>query len=246
MSREYRRIMPGPKGKYASICREQGFIGGHWDFSEDISDKLVDDWRDFNEMMRPVYLASHPDKSKISAGLACGMLHTICKGMPVGTIVLSPDGTGIYMVGEVTEEYFFQPGEVLPHRRPVRWYDETIPRENMSPALQNSAGSIATVSNITKYHEELEQLIKGNRPPQILVNEEAVEDPAVFALEKHLEDFLVKNWANTELGKDYHIFEEDGEVVGQQFPSDTGPIDILAVKNRLLFDEEIVGQEERT
>jgi hypothetical protein len=67
----------------------------------------------------------------------------------------------------------------------------------------------------------------------------------VFALEKHLEDFLVKNWANTELGKDYHIFEEDGEVVGQQFPSDTGPIDILATKNRHLFDEGVVGCERR-
>ena len=52
----------------------------------------------------------------------------------------------------------------------------------------------------------------------------------MFALEKHLEDFLVKNWAQMELAKEYDIFEEDGEKVGQQYPTDTGAIDILAVK----------------
>jgi restriction system protein len=39
----------------------------------------------------------------------------------------------------------------------------------------------------------------------------------------------VSNWAQTELGKNYDIVEEEGETVGQQYPSDTGPIDILAL-----------------
>ena len=56
-----------------------------------------------------------------------------------------------------------------------------------------------------------------------------IEESSIFALEKHLEDFLVKNWHHTELGKLYDIYEEDGEIVGQQYPSDTGPIDILAI-----------------
>jgi restriction system protein len=48
-------------------------------------------------------------------------------------------------------------------------------------------------------------------------------------MERHLEDFLVENWANTELGRQYDIYEEDGELVGQQYPSDTGPMDVLAI-----------------
>lgn len=40
----------------------------------------------------------------------------------------------------------------------------------------------------------------------------------------------MKNWAQTELGKEYDIFEQDGEKVGQQFLTDTGPLDILAIK----------------
>ena len=78
----------------------------------------------------------------------------------------------------------------------------------------------------------------------------------MFALEKHLEDFLVKNWAKTELGKTYDIYEEEGELVGQQFPSDTGPLDILAIskdKKELLVVElkkgrvsdNVVGQIQR-
>ena len=55
-----------------------------------------------------------------------------------------------------------------------------------------------------------------------------------------MEDFLVKNWAQTELAKDYEIFSEDGEKVGQQYQTDTGPLDILAIsrdKKRLLVVE---------
>ena len=57
-------------------------------------------------------------------------------------------------------------------------------------------------------------------------------------------------------GKKYKIFEVDGELVGQQFPSDTGPIDILAIskdKQELLVVElkkgrvsdNVVGQIQR-
>ena len=71
-----------------------------------------------------------------------------------------------------------------------------------------------------------------------------------------MEDFLVQNWKQTELGKHYEIFEEDGEIVGQQYPSDTGPIDILALskdKKTILVVElkkgrvsdNVVGQIQR-
>lgn len=59
-------------------------------------------------------------------------------------------------------------------------------------------------------------------------------------MEKHLEDFLVQNWSQTELGRDYDICEEDGERVGQQYQTDTGPLDVLAIskdKTRLLVVE---------
>ena len=99
----------------------------------------------------------------------------------------------------------------------------------MSESLRNSTGSIGTVCQISKYKDELEKLIKGEvLHPVITTTDETIEDPTVFALEKHLEDFLVANWEQTPLGKKYDIYQDE-ENFGQQFPTDTGPIDILAI-----------------
>ena len=87
-------------------------------------------------------------------------------------------------------------------------------------------------------------------------NDNTIESASEFALERHLEDFLVKNWKKTTLGKKYNIYEIDGEIVGQQFPSDTGPIDILALsKDKKTFlvvelkkgrvSDNVVGQIQR-
>lgn len=50
-----------------------------------------------------------------------------------------------------------------------------------------------------------------------------------FAFERHLEDFLITNWLKTPLGEKYDIYEVEGELVGKQFKTDTGPMDILAI-----------------
>lgn len=221
--------MLGKKSIYTEEAYKNNFIGAGWLSDIDLKNKLPENWRDFNKEMIPICLEKDSAKSKISAGLACGMLWTISKGIQIGDIVLCPDGQGNYYVGEVTDDYKYYSGENLPHRRPVRWLSRNITREELSESLRNSIGSIGTVSNISKYAEEIEGLISGCRPDSIVSTDETVEDPSIFALEKHLEDFLVQNWHYTELGKKYDIYEEGGELVGQQYPSDTGPIDILAI-----------------
>jgi len=227
--KNYFRIMLGRKSIHAKECHEGGFIGADFGMDIDFKNKLPENWRDFNKEFIPTYMEKNPDKSKIAAGLACGALHTICKHLQKEDIVLCPDGSGSYYIGEIIEDYSYHAGEILPHRRGVRWYPKILPRSLMTQELQYSTGSIGTVSNVSKYAEEIEGLIKDNRPPKLFSTDETIEDPKVFALEKHLEDFLVENWNQTRLGKKYDIFEEDGELVGQQYPSDTGPIDILAI-----------------
>ena len=247
--------MPGAKSKHIKECIEQEFIGGDWDFPGDLTGHLPDNWREFNKAYIPVFLEKHPDKTKVAAGLACGMLHTICKGMPVGSRVLCPDGTGVYRVGEVISDYCYDPSKVLPHHRKVKWFS-SINRSDMKQALKNSSGSIGTVSELSKYADEISALISGRTPELLTHTDMSIEDPSVFALEKHLEDFLVANWSQTELAAEYDIFEEEGELVGQQYPTDTGPLDILAVskdKKSLLVIElkkgrasdAVVGQIQR-
>ena len=217
------------------------FIGTDFGIIEDLSRKLPEQWREFNKQFIPVYMQGHPDKSKVSAGLACGALWTVSKGIKKNDVVLCPDGAGSYKFGEVIGDYYYVPGEILPHRRKVRWFDLAIPRSSLSEALQNSTGSIGTVSNVTDHHIEIEKLLSAsiNSSPLVMGNPE-IEDPVAFAMEKHLEAFLVANWSQTLLAKDYDIYEEDGEPVGQQYETDAGPIDILAIskdKKKLLVLE---------
>ena len=71
-----------------------------------------------------------------------------------------------------------------------------------------------------KNHEEIYETTKG-----------------MFALEKHLEDFLVENWDNTTLAKDLNLEilkdEENGQSIGQQYKLSNGKrIDLLCKNNK--------------
>ena len=232
--KNYYRVMLGRKSAHAPVCFAGNFIGVDFGFDQDLTGQLPDEWREFNQKFIPVFLAKRPEKTKIAAGLACGAVWTVSKGILKGDVMLCPDGTGRYRVGEVIGDYSYQSASVLPSQRTVRWLDQIIDRSDMSVSLRNSTGSLGTVSNITKYRDEIENLL-GNvsNPspvlPDAVLAVAAFEDAAAFAMEKHLEDFLVKNWAQTDLGREYDIYEEEGERVGQQYPTDTGPLDILAI-----------------
>lgn len=237
--KSYYRVMLGQKSVHAEECFTGNFIGTDFGINQDLTKKLPDEWRVFNKEFIPVFLAAHPDKTKIGAGLACGALWTVSKGIQKGDIVLCPDGMGKYRVCEVSGDYYYAPGKILFHRRPVTWLNVTIERAVMSEALQNSTGAIGTVSNVTQHRDEIEKMIGGVSAPKLISTDATVEDPSAFALEEHLEDFLVKNWPHTELGKDYDIYEEDGEKA-RQYQTDTGRLDILAIskdKKRLLVVE---------
>jgi restriction system protein len=252
----YYRLMLGAKSVHAEECYKGNFIGVDFGIHEDLTGRFHDTWRDFNKEFIPIYLSNHPDKKKVAAGLACATIWVVSNYLKIGDIVLCPNGSGSYMVGEISGNYTYNNGQILPHRRAVKWYPNLIERASMSDALRNSTGAIATYCDITKHAEEIEILIGSNRPPTLVSTDSTVEDPSEFALEKHLEEFLVQNWNKSELGKHYDIYEEDGELVGQQYPSDTGPIDILAIskdKKTLLVVElkkgrvsdNVVGQIQR-
>ena len=57
-----------------------------------------------------------------------------------------------------------------------------------------------------------------------------VETSFEFALEAHLEEFLIRNWSKTSFGREFDILKsESGELIGRQYQTDVGPIDILAI-----------------
>lgn len=228
--RNYFRVRLGEGNKFVQQCVDEGFIGVNWGFKESFEGQFTDNWHEFNAKFIQVYLNNHPDKTKRSAGLACGMLQTICYYAQEGDIVISPDGQGSFFVGEIAGDYLFAAGQELAHRRPVQWFDKKIHQNEMSEDLWKSARVGLTAVYLNHHEDELEHLIGSHAATTpIQTTDATIEDPSHFAMEKHLEDFLVENWDTTELAKDYNIFEDD-EGNGQQFPTDTGPIDILAEK----------------
>ena len=248
--------MLGKQHKYFNECYDNKYVGVGFDIEIDLKNDLPDNWREFNKKYIPFYLNKNPDKSKVTAGLACGAVWTVSKGMNIGDILLCPDGQRNYKIGKISGNYFYDATiPSLLHRRSVEWLPVSVSRDEMSQELKNSTGSIGTVSDISKYSIEIDKFIDGDSPIKISSTDSEIENPSMFALESHLEHFIIENWEQTILAKDYDIFQ-DGELTGKQFPTDTGPIDILAIskdKKELLVIElkkgrasdSVVGQIQR-
>ena len=182
--KKYNRVMLGRAGKYAKMCREHGYIGANFDINEDLSGFLYENWREFNKKFIPVWMSNVPGKSTTSAGLACGFLWTIVKGLKIGDVVLCPSGEGYYYVGVITGDYYYAPSTELPHRRPVEWLEKTIDRKSMSDKLKNSSGSIGTCCDITKYATEIETLLGGT----VDMSSKASETKVSPAAPKHFDE----------------------------------------------------------
>ena len=143
--------MLGRGGMYVEECVRDGYIGVDFNIYEDLSAALPENWREFNKRYIPVFMEANPDKSKVAAGLSCSMLWTICKGLQIDDVVISPDGNGQYYVGQITGGYYYVPNSTLPHRRRIKWQSQKISRSDMSVELRNSSGSVGTCCNITTF-----------------------------------------------------------------------------------------------
>lgn len=119
------------------------------------------------------------------------------------------------------------------------------------------------IGSIVEYDDEAETK-SGIKAIKLLLSVEDAEhilptskdkpDPSSsFMFERHLEDFLVTNWQHTDLGQTHSIYEENGEQVGRQYRTETGPLDILALRKdgkeflvvelkRDRASDEVVGQ----
>ena len=221
--------MLGSGSKYAQECLEHNFVGIDFGFNESLKPYIVGTWSEHKDSLKEAFSKYNPNKTPVGLGLSTGALSSFGSWLEVGDIVLSPLSTKELKAGIVVGDYEYVPGGILPHRRKVEWFPTVIPRTDLSESMQNSIKSTNTLIDISKFASEVESIID-SRPADVLFTKDVnVEDPSAFAIEKHLEDFLIYNWANTDLAKDYDLLTDEGEVVAQQYQSDTGPIDILVI-----------------
>lgn len=99
--------------------------------------------------------------------------------------------------------------------------DKKVSYTNLDSNLNISEDDIESdLKNIIEYYK---------KAVQIPLNPATLETTqGLFYMEKQLEDFIIHNWENTDLGKKYNLIIEEGELLSQQYRTEIGPIDILA------------------
>jgi hypothetical protein len=76
----------------------------------------------------------------------------------------------------------------------------------------------------------LEPQPEKSSPPVLETSSPITQSGGCFALERQLEEFLLENWERTPLAKEWVVFSTpDDPEAGNQYPTDVGRIDILAV-----------------
>lgn len=224
------KVMLGQGSKFAPQALQGGFIGVDDGVGLDMTPLMEAAEPEFRAAVRDSLQMANPGASKGTISQYATTLWRIAQDIQVDDLILSPSGDpGQLRLGRVLGGYHYASGELLPHRRPVEWGPAVIWRKDMSVPLRNSSGGITTIIDLTGYGPEILGLAGGEVPGGVMAAAPAVD--VSFQMEKELENFLVTNWASTELGGQYDLYrDQNGDVIGQQYQTATGPIDILAVK----------------
>ncbi len=95
---------------------------------------------------------------------------------------------------------------------------KAVPYSNGKPVSQNELESDLKAI-LKKFNSNLDDSLQQKDSPL---------SAGLFFMEKQLEDFIIDNWATSELGQKYDLIYEEGVLVSQQYRTSIGPIDILA------------------
>jgi restriction system protein len=188
--------------------------------------KLGDVSKMSREDLSEAVATTWPDKPQQTKGLYTNMIWAFYQEIGPGDIVIARRGRKILAaVGRVTESAIYAPGKNPAHGHAsflkVSWQDQ--PRDKVFPGVVFPMHTLAEFSE-----EQYRNLLAGAPliPPKPL---DTVEDPNEFVLEKYLEDFIVSNFDSIFKGQ-LKIYEDAEGNDGQQYATDIGPIDILAVE----------------
>ena len=154
-----------------------------------------------------------------------------------GKLILS------YGISETKEFKISWPEDIISNKQKIKDYIEDPFRygdswvyKSFIPSTSSSGDEIKwfTGDNRPLNPNELEANLKeiiDQYKKAASIQIEDVSSPlnqGMFYLESQLEEFIIENWEQTELGQKYDLIKEDGELVSQQYHTDVGIIDILA------------------
>jgi restriction system protein len=205
-----------------------------WQF--DLANSVISiGWQSLGDVSRmsrdeltQVVASNYPDKPQQTKSLVANMLWSFYHEIRPGDLVIARRGRKtLAAVGEVTEAAVHTPGRNPAHGHKgflkVLWREQ--PRAKAFPTVVFPMHTLAELSR-----EQFDSFIEGSGPQAVTsAAAEAIEDPNSFVLEKYLEDFVVSNFETIFKGQ-LKLFEDADGNEGQQYATDIGPIDILAVE----------------
>jgi restriction system protein len=178
-----------------------------------------------------VVAKAFPDAPPATRSLYTNMVWTFTHDIKPGDVILARRGRKVLAaVGDVTRAAYYSPGlnpvlasvpRLHPNFLDVSW--RPTPRNLMYDDILFPMHTLMEVGE-----EQVRELIGGDTTP---IDASSLPEPSVsstqFVLEKYLEEFIVTNFDSIFGGKLKPVADEDG-IVGQQYPTDIGVIDILA------------------
>ena len=219
--------------------KDIGFFDKVWQFDQTNNtisigwSQLGDVSKMDRETLTNAVAQAYPGSSMATKSLFANMIWAFYHEIALGDIVLARRGRKtLAAVGIVTKMAYYAPGKNSQLSTPgnshpnfidVAWQDQ--PRDKVFNSIVFPMHTLSELSD-TQYHN----LLDGPETPQLLVEPgEPIEDPSAFVLEKYLEDFIVGNFETIFKGT-LKVFEDEEGSDGQQYTTDIGPIDILAVE----------------
>jgi predicted Mrr-cat superfamily restriction endonuclease len=172
--------------------------------------------------------ATYQDKPPQTKSLYTNMIWAFYHEINPGDFVIARRGRKtIAAVGKVVESTFYGPGTnptyVHSNFLKVSWQEQ--PRDKLFSSI---VFPMHTLAEITE--EQFRNLLEGTSlQTSTLDVSEAIEDPNTFVLEKYLEEFIVSNFDMIFKG-DLKIYEDEDGNDGQQYATEIGSIDILAIE----------------
>ncbi len=220
----FRSTRPDDFNKVWNHDLEKGIISIGWEAAGEISDNTREE---VNSIIRKTY----KKHSKTQSTRVSNMLWLFHKEILPGDIVIARRGRCVIAaIGEVESQATFIPDHSLrvkgvdyDHNRilKVKWKDKD--RELKFPSI---VFGMQTIYEIDK--EKYESLINRDITKVEIESQSETEDVTEFALEKYLEEFIVSNF-NRIFGSELNLYTDPIEdVIGQQFNTDIGIIDLLA------------------
>ena len=171
---------------------------------------------------------TYPDKPSQTKGLYTNMLWAFYHEMLPGDYVVARRGRKTLAgIGKITGPAIYSPSRNSHVGHPgfldVAWQAE--------PRNKSFSGVVFPMHTLAEFSDEqFRSVAEGSGPPITPPETEPeVEDPSEFALEKYLEDFIVSNF-DTIFKRRLRVFEDAAGNDGQQYATDIGSIDILAIE----------------